>query len=87
MTDDIAKQLTQTISKMVRGVNVYEAERALVAVMSCGICAASKDEAEMQHALDTVTDLLRNQVEIDYPKIKVMKAKGEVIMTLPTQKM
>lgn len=88
MTNNIAKQLTETISKVVHGANVYESERALVAVMSCGICTACNNTDEVQHALETVIELLRCQVEIDYPKIRAMMASGETnIMTLPTQKM
>jgi hypothetical protein len=51
--------------------------RALVAVMSCGICAASKTSEQAEALCKDVMSLLVEQMAADYPKISAMKAKGE----------
>ena len=63
-------------------------QRALVAVMSTGICVAAQDEADVEKFLGDCAQLLRYQVSRDFPKIKHMQKEGEVnSLILPTEKM
>ena len=40
--EQVVRELVATISKVLHGTNLYDAQRALCAVMSCGICTSSK---------------------------------------------
>jgi hypothetical protein len=85
-TDDAARALTEAISKLAHGCNNYDVQRALVAVMSCGICTTAKSSEGADDLLTAICMMLRNQVHVDYPKIKSMRDRGEVnAFILPTQ--
>ena len=87
-SDRVAQDLTDTISGMVHGLNMFDVQRALCAVISCGICTSAKDKITVDEMLATIYVMLRDQVRADYPKIKAMKDQGIVNATiLPEQRM
>jgi hypothetical protein len=81
------RELTATLCKMVHGLRMYDVQRALVAVMSCGVCTSSHSQGELEEMLDALWVMLLSQVHADYPKIKAMREKGEVNeLVLPEQR-
>ena len=87
-SDETARRLAANIAGLANGLNMYDVQRALVAVMSTGICVAAQDEADIAKFLGDVSTMLRHQVSRDFPKIKRMQSQGEVnSLILPSEKM
>lgn len=78
MKEDPAIAVAEAIGKLVHGTNVLDGQRAMIAVMSCGICTSAKDSESAEKLCKLIVEMLVDQVAHDYPKIKAMMAKGEV---------
>lgn len=78
MDEDPAVAIAEAVGKLVHGLNVLDGCRALVTVMSCGICTSAKDTDSAEALCKYVVELLVDQVAHDYPKIVAMKAEGRV---------
>ena len=76
--DQVARELSDAIGKLIHGLNMYDVERALVVAMSCGICTSSDTYQEAADRLDEVWGMLVRQVAADYPRITAMREQNEV---------